>query len=88
MRKKKKKYQTRSKAFLRLSNLMKKIHLNGDSDPVKSIKNSDDAEQASHEVTGDREKEEDIPIHKAQEKVLRLSKHRQFRVRTLNVTNI
>ncbi|KAG5388652.1 hypothetical protein IGI04_030193 [Brassica rapa subsp. trilocularis] len=43
------------------------ISLNGDSDPVKSIKNSDDAEQASHEVTGDREKEEDIPIHKAQE---------------------
>ncbi|XP_048616580.1 titin isoform X2 [Brassica napus] len=38
-----------------------------DSDPVEAIKNSDDAEQASHEVTGDREKEEDITIHKAQE---------------------
>ncbi|CAF2222938.1 unnamed protein product [Brassica rapa] len=81
MRKKKKKYQTRSKAFLR--QLITNI-LNDDSDPVKSIKNSDDAEQASHEVTGDREKEEDIPIHKAQE----MSKRRQFRVRTLNVTNI
>ncbi|KAG2325220.1 hypothetical protein Bca52824_007948 [Brassica carinata] len=43
------------------------ISLKDDSDPVEVIKNSDDAEKVSHEVTGDREKEEDINIHKSQE---------------------
>ncbi|CAH8380277.1 unnamed protein product [Eruca vesicaria subsp. sativa] len=43
------------------------ISLKDDSDTVEESKNPDDAEQVSHEVTGDREKEEDIIIHKALE---------------------
>nr|VDC98843.1 unnamed protein product [Brassica rapa] len=43
------------------------ISLKDDSDPVEAIKSSDDAEQASRDLTGDGEKEEDITIHKALE---------------------
>ncbi|KAF8104315.1 hypothetical protein N665_0174s0002 [Sinapis alba] len=43
------------------------VSLKENADSVEAFKNSDDAEQSSRDVTGDREMKEDIIIHKAQE---------------------